>query len=93
MWRWSIVTGVVNVALTSGLPLPATTPYRMLLAVKLALVAIMIVIALVNRYVVAPRLKPEGSALRILMSTSLAEVALGAAVIALVSLFALLDPS
>jgi putative copper resistance protein D len=88
-----VVTGVVNVALTSGLPLPATTPYRILLAVKLALVAIMIVIALVNRYVVAPRLKPEGSALRILMITSLAEVALGAAVIALVSLFALLDPS
>jgi putative copper resistance protein D len=88
-----IATGLVNVALTSGLPLPVTTPYRELLAVKLALVAIMIVIALVNRYVVAPRLRPDGSALRILMKTSLAEVALGAAVIALVSLFALLDPN
>jgi putative copper resistance protein D len=88
-----VVTGLVNVALTSGLPLPITTPYRALLAVKLALVAIMIAIALVNRYLVAPRLKPGGSALRILMRTSLAEVALGAAVIALVSVFALLDPN
>ena len=70
-----------------------TTPYRELLAVKLALVAIMIVIALVNRYVVAPRLTPDGPALRVLMKTSLAEVALGAGVIALVSLFALLDPN
>jgi putative copper resistance protein D len=87
-----VLTGVINVALTSGLPFPPTTPYRALLAVKLALVAIMIVVALVNRYWVAPRLKPGGSALRVLMKTSLAEVALGAAVIGLVSLFALLDP-
>jgi putative copper resistance protein D len=87
-----VVTGAVNVALTSGVPFPATTPYRALLAAKLALVAAMIGIALVNRYVVAPRLKPGAPALRILMWTSLAEVALGAAVVALVSLFALLDP-
>jgi putative copper resistance protein D len=87
-----VATGVVNVALTSGVPLPITTPYRALLAAKLAVVALMIAIALVNRYVVAPRLKPGAPALRILMWTSLAEVGLGAAVVGLVSLFALLDP-
>ena len=52
----------------------------------------MIAIALINRYIVAPNLKPEGKALRILMGTSLAEVALGSAVIALVSVFGTLDP-
>ncbi len=88
-----VLTGAVNVALTSGAaPFPPTTPYRALLCVKIALVATMIALALVNRYVLAPRLRPDASALRILMKTSLAEVALGAAVVALVSLFGLLDP-
>jgi putative copper resistance protein D len=88
-----VVTGLVNVALTSGVPFPVTTPYRALLAAKLALVAAMIAIALVNRFLVAPRLKPGAPALRILMWTSIAEVVLGAGVVALVSLFALLDPA
>ncbi len=88
-----VLTGAVNVALTSGAaPFPPTTPYRALLCVKIALVATMIAIALVNRYVLAPRLKPDAPALGILMKTSLAEVVLGAAVVALVSVFGLLDP-
>ncbi len=88
-----VLTGAVNVALTSGaVPLPPTTPYRALLAVKIALVATMISIALFNRYVLTPRLKPNAPALRRLMRTSLAEVFLGVAVVALVSLFGLLDP-
>jgi copper resistance protein D len=88
-----VLTGLVNIALTSGLhPLASMTPYGALLAAKLALVATMIVIALVNRYVVAPRLKPDGAALRILMKMSLAEIALGGAVMALVSVFGLLNP-
>jgi len=88
-----VATGVVNVALTSGAPpFPPTTPYRALLCAKIALVATMIAIALFNRYVLAPRLKPGAPAQRMLMRTCLAEVALGAAVIALVSVFGLLDP-
>ncbi len=88
-----VLTGAVNIALTSGAPpFPPTTPYRALLCVKIALVAAMITLALVNRYALAPRLKPDAPALRILMRTSLAEVALGATVVALVSVFALLDP-
>ena len=86
------LTGAANVALTSGaLPFP-TTPYRALLCVKIALAATMIVIALVNRYVLAPRLKPDAPALRILTNTSIAEVVLGVVVVALVSVFGLLDP-
>ena len=88
-----VLTGAVNVALTSGAPpIPPTTPYRALLAVKIMLVGMMISIAVFNRYVLAPRLKPDAPALRILMQTSLAEVVLGVIVVALVSVFALLDP-
>jgi putative copper resistance protein D len=88
-----VLTGVGNVALTSGFASFAPTPYRMLLATKLVLVATMIALALINRYVLAPRLKPDGPAQRALARSCLAEVVLGAAVVALVSLFGLLDPS
>ena len=89
-----VLTGVANVALTSGLgALAPTTPYRLLLAAKLVLVATMIALALFNRYVLAPRLAPDGAARRALTRSCVAEVALGAAVVALVSLFGLLDPN
>jgi putative copper resistance protein D len=89
-----VLTGIGNVALTSGLgALAPTTPYRMLLAVKLALVATMIALALFNRYVLAPKLASNGLAQRALTRNSIAEVALGAAVVALVSVFGLLNPN
>ena len=53
-----VLTGVVNIALTSGRPpIPPDTPYRMLLDAKIAVVAIMILSALFNRFVLAPQLK------------------------------------
>jgi copper resistance protein D len=89
-----VLTGVVNIALTSHhAPIPPTTPYRALLTAKLVIVAIMISLALFNRFVLAPRLKRSANALATLRATSLAEIALGCVVIALVSLFALLDPA
>jgi putative copper resistance protein D len=89
-----VLTGIANIALTSGLgALAPTTPYRLLLAAKLVLVATMIALALLNRYVLAPRLASNGSARRALMRGCVAEVALGAVVVALVSLFGLLDPN
>jgi putative copper resistance protein D len=89
-----ILTGVVNIALTSGRPpIPATTPYRALLVAKTVIVATMISLALFNRFVLAPRLKVNATALALLRATSTWEVALGCAVIALVSAFALLDPA
>jgi len=88
-----VLTGIVNVALTSGFgALAPTTPYRALLTAKLSLVAAMVTIALFNRHVLAPRLKPGEAALRALMRTSVAELVLGAAVVGLVSLFGLLNP-
>jgi putative copper resistance protein D len=89
-----VLTGVVNIALTSRHPpLPPTTPYRALLVAKLVIVAIMIALALFNRFVLAPRLKTSTSALATLRATSLAEIALGCVVVALVSVFALFDPA
>ncbi len=88
------LTGIVNIALTSGrAPIPPTTPYRALLVAKLIIVGIMILLALFNRFVLAPRLKASAKALTTLRATSAAEVALGCVVIALVSVFALLDPA
>jgi copper resistance protein D len=89
-----VLTGVVNIALTSRHPpIPLTTPYRALLIVKLIIVAIMISLALFNRFVLAPRVKTSANVLATLRATSLAEIALGCVVVALVSVFALLDPA
>jgi putative copper resistance protein D len=89
-----VLTGVVNIALTSGAPtLWRMTPYRALLLAKIALVAFMIAIALFNRYILAPRLRRgERAAEAVMKKTSVAEIVLGAVVVALVSLFGLLEP-
>jgi copper resistance protein D len=89
-----VATGIVNIALTSGrIPAPPTTPYRALLDVKIGLVAVMIGLAVVNRYALVPRLKGSANALSALRALSLVNVALGTIVVALVSVFALLDPT
>jgi copper resistance protein D len=89
-----VLTGIVNVALVSGhAPFPPATPYRELLDAKIVLVAGMIALALFNRFVVAPRLAKGTMALHVLRATSLLEVGLGTIVVALVSVFALLDPA
>jgi putative copper resistance protein D len=89
-----VLTGVVNIALTSHrAPIPPTTLYRALLVAKLIIVTIMILLALFNRFVLTPRLKASANALTTLRATSAAEVALGCVAIALVSVFALLDPT
>ena len=89
-----VATGVVNVALTSGrAPLPPTTPYRVLLDVKIGVVAIMIGLAVVNRYVLVLRLRSSPMALPALRTISIVNVGLGTVVVGLVSVFALLDPA
>jgi putative copper resistance protein D len=89
-----ILSGVTNVALTSGaLPFPPSSPYRALLLAKIALVACLVALALVNRYIIVPRWGPDGKSLRALRATSIGEITLGAIVVGLVSLFGLLDPA
>ncbi len=89
-----VATGIVNIALTSGhAPWPPATPYRMLLDAKIVIVAVMISLAVFNRYRLAPRLSERADALAMLRATSATEVLLGTIVVALVSVFALLDPA
>ena len=89
-----VLTGMADIAMISGHPpIPPTTLYRALLVAKIVLVMIMIALALFNRFVLVPRLKPGARALAALRSTCMGEVALGCLVVALVSVFALLDPA
>jgi putative copper resistance protein D len=89
-----VLTGAVNIALTSGHPpIPPTTPYRAMLVAKIVVVAIMTTLAVFNRLVLLPRLKPGAAALAILRTTSVVEVVLGSVAVAFVSAFALLDPA
>jgi putative copper resistance protein D len=89
-----VLTGIVNTMLTLGRwPADFASLYQMLLAAKILLVAAMIGLALVNRYVLTPRVKRQNrGALRALAVTSIVEIGLGAAVLALVSVFGTLAP-
>jgi copper resistance protein D len=89
-----ILTGIVNTILTLGRwPDDFSSLYQALLATKIALVAAMIALALVNRYILTPRVKDHsGAALRVLTINSIAEIGLGIAVLAVVSVFGTLAP-
>ena len=90
-----IASGVVNTILVLGRwPLDPGSPYQVLLAAKIALVAGMTGLALVNRYVFVPdiRKQPDRAIIRIRAGTY-AELASGAGVLILVAFFGLLDPA
>ncbi|OLP56986.1 hypothetical protein BJF92_20975 [Rhizobium rhizosphaerae] len=70
-----------------------TSPYGRLLALKATLVALMVTLALVNRYALVPRLAASPPAGRALMLGTLAEIGLSALVLALVAAFGTMDPS
>lgn len=90
-----LLSGILSTALVLGRwPLDLASPYEALLDGKIACVVAMTALALVNRYVLVPRMgrAPDG-AVRALRLGTLAEVPLGLAAIALVAVFGLLDPS
>lgn len=87
-----IGSGFVNMALVlQRWPTDMSSPYQRLLLLKIGVVAVMAGLAIVNRYVLVPNLGSE-AALRGLRLFTLAELALGACVVALVSLFGNLPP-
>lgn len=90
-----ITTGAVNTALILGRwPTDWSSLYQLLLALKCVLVATMAALAVVNRYVVVPRMATSpSSATAALRAATLAEIALGMGAIACVSVFGLLEPS
>ncbi len=89
-----VLSGVVNAALVLGhWPTNLSSPYEAILAAKVTLVVAMVAVALFNRYGVVPRLQGRNSAaMAALRRNTGVELALGAAVLALVSLLGLLEP-
>lgn len=86
-----LLTGVANALLIlHHLPDSLHSPYQRLLIAKIAVVAVMVGLALVNRYVFVPRLARGG--LAGLRRGTLAEIVLGALALGLVSVFATFDP-
>jgi putative copper resistance protein D len=87
-----IVSGILNTLLIVGtVPFDWAFGYQRLLSAKILLVGIMVLIAIVNRYVFVPRLG-GGSSLRALKGCIIAEIGLGLAVVALVAWFGTLQP-
>jgi len=90
-----IATGIANTVLVlQRWPTDFTSTYQMLLATKIAFVAGMTGLALMNRYIFVPRMltKPDGAILQIRNGTY-GELALGAGVLALVAFLGILDPT
>jgi len=94
------VTAVVIVALTGALntwlilgraPLDPRSTYQLLLAAKIAAVAVMLVLALANRIYFLPRAARAAGPAGLVASIAI-ECALGALVIALVAIFGTLEP-
>jgi copper resistance protein D len=90
-----IATGILNTVLVlQRWPTDFTSTYQMLLATKIACVAGMTGLALMNRYIFVPRMltQPDRALIQIRNGTY-AEVALGASVLALVAFLGILDPA
>lgn len=90
----AILTGLVNTRLILGWPLSAAGLYGALLAMKILLVAVMVLLALFNRYWVVPRFRQENTvAYGYFLRLTTVELVLSTLVIALVSFFATLSPT
>lgn len=87
-----LLTGINNAWLVQGTLLSASAYGRALL-LKCALVALMVAIALVNRYVLVPKMKRDSARVQTLfIRMTHAEIVLGALVLATVSVFATWEP-
>lgn len=88
----AIASGIINAWLIQG-GFTTATAYGLALWVKCSLVALMVMMALVNRYFLVPRMSTTAEvAQRIFLRTTQAEIVLGALVLACVSLFATWEP-
>jgi copper resistance protein D len=91
----AVCSGVINTGLILGnLPLAWSHPYQLLLAVKICIVGGMIVLALINRYVIVPRIRSDfRPAAHLLLYTTAIELMLGGGALVLVNLLSASDPS
>jgi copper resistance protein D len=90
-----LLTGVANTWLVVGhWPVDLRSLYQLLLLGKIVLAVTMVALALVNRYAVVPAIRVRGaSAVTDLRRHTIVELGLAGGVLALVSLFGLLDPT
>ncbi|PKH26933.1 copper resistance protein CopD [Enterobacterales bacterium CwR94] len=89
-----IATGVVNALMIRGWPWHSFATYSQLLLVKSVLVASMVMLALVNRYLLLPRFHEAGSAAqRWFVRLTWTEAVLALLVSGIVSWFATLQPA
>jgi putative copper resistance protein D len=90
-----IATGILNTVLVlQRWPTDFTSTYQMLLAIKIAFVASMTGLALMNRYIFVPRMLTQSDrAIMQIRNGTYAELALGAGVLALVAFLGILDPT
>ncbi|MBE7184146.1 MAG: copper homeostasis membrane protein CopD [Methylobacterium mesophilicum] len=90
----AVVSGMANTLLiVGGLPTDTRSTYQMLLLVKMAVVAAMVGLAVVNRYVLVPRLGRWMGAPQALVAGTLAELVLATIAIGLVAWFGTLQPA
>jgi putative copper resistance protein D len=88
------LTGAINTLLLVGsLEAMLDTPYGRLLAFKILLFLAMVVVALINRFRLAPRISCDRAALRALGRTVALEQSLGLAVLAIVSVLGTWPPA
>lgn len=89
-----LASGVINTLFILGhLPLDRSSPYQAMLAAKIALVAVMVALALVNRYRFVPQAAlNQPQALHAIRCGTIVEIGLGLCVIGLVSWFGMLEP-
>jgi copper resistance protein D len=91
------LTGIVNTAILIGsVGGLIGTPYGRLLLVKIALFLLMVILAVINRFVLVPRIKEEGKPIAgtvALIWTIGTEQALGFAIIAVVSILGTWPPA
>jgi putative copper resistance protein D len=90
-----ILSGVINTLLVLGRwPTNWSSPYQAMLGVKIALVATMIALAIVNRHRFLSRMaahRPD--VVRAVRRGTIAELVLGLCAIGLVSVFGMLEPA
>lgn len=86
-------TGVINGWSILGQTLDLTSTYDILLVIKIGLVAAMVGIAVINRYVFMPKIPHDQAGIRQLRAGTVAEIAICFVVLALVSVLGVLAPA
>lgn len=87
-----LLSGLINSLMIFGWSLPAESNYLRLLLVKVVLVAVMVIVALYNRYFLVPRFNSGSTAIKQFIQLTWLEVILSVAVLLAVSIFATWEP-